>query len=546
MFIPTAAVLQFFLRLDKRSGDNFFADHVGQGEKLTTAHQQKSARLVTAFALTALLVACGGGGGGENANAGGGAANGTPNAAGGSGQGASANPVPAGFEPITTLAKQAVANTKYFVQTIKSTVTDEVVIALPTTIAVGGTVVVKGDTDIRWKLAQNAGQTIGTRALPGGVEPGLAFSPQQSTTQNWWFVASSASGQKLAAVANNFTGLQAPNGSATSGSVWTSADAGATWTERTAPGAAPWSSIASSADGTKLAAVGVGTQIWTSGDSGVTWVPRAANLFWDSVTMSADGSRIAAATLETTTGSGDGKIYTLAQAPGAAFGEGAWIEQGAVQMWRSIASSSDGRKLIAAAHRDGATSPQPGVFTSDNYGVTWTPQPTPTAVTAYRVASSADGTRLAMAERFGKIYTSIDSGATWSAGTSEGGFNSVASSADGSVLVAVQANGKSSVEDQAVVPGRTGKMLVSTNAGATWTERATPNKWWRGAAVSADGNRLVGAVNVGQIYVSTSNRSSYGTTGSITGGQTNELSLRYLGDGLFDVTSALGAGYVTR
>ena len=538
-------MLQFFCGLINAVVIIFFANHVGQGEKLTTAHQQKSARLVTAFALTALLAACGGGGGGENANAGGGAANGTPNAAGGSGQGASANPVPAGFEPITTLAKQAVANTKYFVQTIKSTVTDEVVIALPTTIAVGGTVVVKGDTDIRWKLAQSAGQTIGTRALPGGVEPGLAFSPQQSTTQNWWFVASSASGQKLAAVANNFTGLQAPNGSATSGSVWTSVDAGATWTERTAPGAAPWSSIASSADGTKLAAVGVGTQIWTSGDSGVTWVPRAANLFWDSVTMSADGSRIAAATLETNAGSGDGRIYTLEQAPGAVFGAGVWIERSEVQMWRSIASSADGRKLVAAAHRDGATSAQPGVFTSDNYGVTWTARST-LAVSAYRVTSSADGTRLAMVERFGKIYTSADSGLTWSAGVFEGGFNSVASSADGSVLVAVQANGKSSVEDQAVVPGRTGKMLVSTNAGATWTERATPNKWWRGAAVSADGNRLVGAVNVGQIYVSTSNRSSYGTTGSITGGQTNELSLRYLGDGLFDVTSALGAGYVTR
>ena len=491
---------------------------------------------MTAFALTALLAACGGGGGVESSNAGGGVPN----------QGASANPVPAGFEPITTLAKQAVANAKYFVQTIKSTVTDEVTIALPTTIAVGGTVVVKGDTDIRWKLAQNAGQTIGTRALPGGVEPGLAFSPQQSTTQNWWFVASSASGQKLAAVANSFTGLQAP-GSSANGSVWTSADAGATWTERTAPGPgpAPWSSIASSTDGTKLVAVGLGTQIWTSNDSGVTWLPRGAALSWDSVTMSADGSRIAAATLETNAGNGNGKIYTLAQAPGAAFGEGAWIEQSAVQMWRSIASSSDGRKLVAAAHRDGATSPQPGIFTSDNYGVTWTARSTPTAVTAYRVTSSADGTRLAMAERFGKIYTSIDSGATWSAGTSEGGFNSVASSADGSVLVAVQANGKSSVEDQAVVPGRDGRMLVSTNAGATWTERATRN-WWRGAAVSADGNRLVGAVNVGQIYVSTSNRSSYGTAGSITGGQTNELSLRYLGDGLFDVTSALGTGYVTR
>ena len=493
---------------------------------------------MTAFALTALLVACGGGGGGESTNAGAGAQNTS------TGSGASSNPVPAGFESITTLAKQAVANAKYFVQTVKAMVTDEVVIALPTTIAVGGTVVVKGDTDIRWKLAQNAGQTIGTRALPNGAEPGLTFVPQ-GTMQNWWFVASSASGQKLAAVANNFPGLQNPNvGASSSGSVWTSADAGATWTARTAPGDAPWSSIASSADGTKLAAVGVGTQIWTSDNSGDTWQARDINRAWDSVTMSADGSRMAAATLETTNGGNNGRIYTLEQTPGRPFGEGGWIERAESQMWRSIASSADGRMLVAAAYQDVATTQPAGVFTSDNYGVTWTRRPTP-AVTAYRVTSSADGIRLAMVERFGKIYTSNDSGATWSAGTFEGGFNSVASSADGSVLVVVQANGTNPATEPAAPAGRTGKLLVSTDSGATWTERAT-RSWWRGAAVSADGNRLVGAVNVGQIYVSTSNRSSYGTTGSVTGGQTNELTLRYLGDGLFDVTSGSGTGYVTR
>jgi hypothetical protein len=526
---------------------NFCSKTYWEGEKLITVQQFKPARIVTAFMLTVLLSACGGGGGGESPSAGAATGNaGAQSPATGTNPAPALNPVPAGFESITTLAKQAVANAKYFVQTIKAVMTDEVVIALPTSIAVGGTVQVRGGTDIRWKLAQSAGQTIGTRALPGGVEPGLTFTPQQSTTQNWWFVASSASGQKLAAVANNFPGLQNPNASASSsGLVWTSADAGATWTVRMAPGDAPWSSIASSADGTKLVAVGVGTQIWTSGDSGVTWLARDSAREWDSVTMSADGSRIAAATLETIAGSSDGRIYTLAQAPGAAFGEGNWVPQTEVQMWRSIASSADGRKLVAAAHRDGATSPQAGVFTSDNYGVTWTPRTTP-AVTAYRVASSADGTRLAMVERFGKIYTSADSGLTWSAGAFEGGFNSVASSADGSVLVAVQANGTNPITEPAPPAGRTGRLLVSTNSGATWTERATPSKWWRGAAVSADGNRLVGAVNVGQIYVSTSNRSSYGTTGSITGGQTNEVTLRYLGDGLFDVTSASGSAYVTR
>jgi hypothetical protein len=504
--------------------------------------------------VSVILVACGGGGSSDVGGGQGGSASGGSGSGGGGTQNpptqptptpiSTSNPVPAGFESITTLTKQAVANVNYFVQAIKAAVTDEVVITLPSTVAVGDTVRVKGDTDIRWKIAQNAGQTIGSRALPGGVEPGVTFSPQQSPTQNWWFVASSASGQKLAAVANNFVGLQAPGGVVTSGSIWTSADAGATWTERTAPPQAPWSSIASSADGTKLVAVGLGVQIWTSGDSGVTWQGRDSARVWDSVTMSADGSRMAAATLETVSGSGDGKIYTLQQAPGAAFGTGTWIERGETKMWRSIASSADGSKLVAGAYRDDQ-SVQQGVYTSIDFGVTWTSR-LATVSTAYRVASSSDGTKLALAERFGKIYTSADSGLTWSAGVFEGGFNSVASSADGSVLVAVQATGTNPAAEPAAPTGRTGKLLVSSNSGATWTERATPNKWWRGAAVSADGNRLVGAVNVGQIYVSTSNRTTYGTTGSVTGGPTNDLTLRYLGDGLFDVTGTSGPAYLTR
>ncbi|NDD39978.1 MAG: hypothetical protein EB082_16480, partial [Verrucomicrobia bacterium] len=51
------------------------------------------------------------------------------------------------------------------------------------------------------------------------------------------------------------------------GHIWTSADAGATWTQRKGGTSFFWESIASSADGTKLAAVehdDVGGGIWTS------------------------------------------------------------------------------------------------------------------------------------------------------------------------------------------------------------------------------------------------------------------------------------------
>jgi photosystem II stability/assembly factor-like uncharacterized protein len=53
------------------------------------------------------------------------------------------------------------------------------------------------------------------------------------------------------------------------------------------------------------------------------------------------------------------------------------------------------------------------------------------------VASSADGTKLVAAVIGGYIYTSWDSGATWTQRGSSQDWQSVASSADGTKLVAV-------------------------------------------------------------------------------------------------------------
>lgn len=88
---------------------------------------------------------------------------------------------------------------------------------------------------------------------------------QQTTTasiHNWRSIASSSDGTKLAAV---------------SGYIYTSADSGATWTANTTSGSRNWYSIASSADGTKLAAVVYGGYIYTSADSGVTWAEWTAS-----------------------------------------------------------------------------------------------------------------------------------------------------------------------------------------------------------------------------------------------------------------------------
>ena len=147
-------------------------------------------------------------------------------------------------------------------------------------------------------------------------------------------VASSADGTKLAAAAVDH-------------SLYISTDSGATWTNRS-PGEADWVSLASSADGTKLVVAAYwGQELYTSIDSGVTWTPR-----------------------------------------GPALG------------WTALASSADGTKLVAGVHEG-------QIYTSTDSGVTWTARMTDTNRNWYSVASSADGSKLVAAAFGDQIYTSV-------------------------------------------------------------------------------------------------------------------------------------------
>ena len=75
--------------------------------------------------------------------------------------------------------------------------------------------------------------------------------------------------------------------------IYTSGDSGATWTQRDVK-QAWWSSVASSADGSKLVAAVMGGRIYVSGDSGVSWTPAGSTQGWSSVASSADGTKLVA------------------------------------------------------------------------------------------------------------------------------------------------------------------------------------------------------------------------------------------------------------
>ena len=249
---------------------------------------------------------------------------------------------------------------------------------------------------------------------------------------------------------------------------------------RTSGPVAFWTAVASSANGTKLVATINSGQIYTSANSGSTWTARATALFWSSVASSADGTKLAATVGNTANQTG--LIWTSTDS-GATWGTQS--SSSGTRQWVSIAASADGTTLVAANYTGGAT---PGVYTSINSGSSWVLRKSISFCSA--VASSADGTKMVAAINGGQIWTSTDSGATWTARDSSRSWIAVASSSDGSRLMAVV---------------NSGQLYISADSGVTWTP-STPNisTTWTSVASSADGSRLAGVSGTtGNIYNST-------------------------------------------
>jgi hypothetical protein len=239
-----------------------------------------------------------------------------------------------------------------------------------------------------------------------------------------------------------------------------------------------WAAVACSADGHKLVAVIRGGGIYASTNFGAAWTATtapAAN--WSAVASSADGGKVAAVVA----GGGiyssldSGINWTLANAP-------------ATNSWSSIASSADGLRLVAAIGEstNPITSAAGPIFTSADSGATWSPHG-PTANWT-SVASSADGRKLvAIGWANFLICVSRDWGATWT--STNGGWYpvSVASSADGARLVLT------GLDPFHCMNGCGGPIYTSTNAAQTWEARPGNTAGRGSVASSADGIRLLAA-----------------------------------------------------
>jgi hypothetical protein len=161
------------------------------------------------------------------------------------------------------------------------------------------------------------------------------------------------------------------------------------WTQATNAPVFSWLSVASSADGTKLVAGGR-DQVYTSADAGATWTSNIYSGNVDfSVASSADGSKLAAVTAGVNDGFG---VIYLSTNSGMAWLKITNAPTGV--SFSCVASSADGTRLITGAGGRVGGPPDYGpIYTSTNSGLTWVTNNVPKNVWA-SVASSADGSKL--------------------------------------------------------------------------------------------------------------------------------------------------------
>ena len=113
-----------------------------------------------------------------------------------------------------------------------------------------------------------------------------------------------------------------------------------------------------------------------------------------------------------------------------------------------MVSSADGQRLLATTYLDGA-----GLFSSTDGGLNWI-QRESNADWTY-AASSADGMKLVAASSGVQIHTSADAGSTWTAHGADGRWR-VACSADDTKLVAADFDDYIYTSTATTTPGASG------------------------------------------------------------------------------------------
>jgi hypothetical protein len=143
----------------------------------------------------------------------------------------------------------------------------------------------------------------------------------------------------------------------------------------------------------------------------------------------------------------------------------------------------------------------------------------------WKIAQNANQSVLGNFSSFANSYWTLASTAP---ATGSQNWDGIASSADGSRLIAANYDG-------------TGGLYVSINSGATWTETNATAGNWRAVACSSDGSKLYAALNLGTIY--TNSATGWGISGATSG--LNWISVACSSDGSKLVAAASLNGIYT-
>jgi hypothetical protein len=177
-----------------------------------------------------------------------------------------------------------------------------------------------------------------------------------------------------------------------------------------------------------------------------------------------------------------------------------WTQTPAISAnWSAISSSANGQ-YVSACINPGA------IYTSNNYGTTWTAITTSNGVSNNSlawtgIALSASGQYQIATVNTGAIYYSSTFGASWTASATAA--SSIVASGTKSIAVAVSSSG---IYATAVVTG--GQIWYTINYGANWTaittnEGVSSNTLnWSAITMSSTGVTQVATISTGLIYYS--------------------------------------------
>jgi hypothetical protein len=396
------------------------------------------------------------------------------------------------FQVVNAIAVDALPNTGYLI-----TNGIETTVRMPSNsvLRLGDIVRISSPGGV-WKAILQAGQSIKGAQLLTGL--GSTWVSRTSSAR-WSSIASSADGSRLIA------------GTITAGHIFYSRNGGVTWTNNTSAvdPIKAWAALGSSADGMRLLAAAAANVLYLSKDGGDSWNsvgPTARN--WKAVTVAGDGTNmlaaVSASTLWVSNDGGD-----------------TWKEKTGLSThnWTATASSFDSSRMYAVGDV---------FYFSLDKGTNWGTSAGPISGP---LACSSNGLKLAGVIS-GQIAVSSDGGVSWTIRTNSGSraWSSVVISDDGSRIAAS-------------VTG--GGIYVSVNNGITWTPTG-PSATWTGLAASVDATKLIATPDGNNISISQllqTQSTSAGSLGSLISGEYSSVELQHIGNGVFMVLTSAGPLY---